>query len=684
MKPWSVKQFNKEHADDVSKKHQLPAVIVALLEIRGAFSEEEIQDFLFNETKIDDPFQIKDMDKACERILKAVDFGEKICVYGDFDADGVTSTALLYSYLEALGADVCFYIPARDNEGYGMHKDAVKKLHENGVQLIITVDNGISAVEEIAYASSLGIDTVVTDHHMPSQKLPDAVAVVDIHREDCPSRFKNISGVGVAFKLVCALEGDPDTIDMLLDNYSDILCIGTVADMMPLTGENRVFVKRGLKSINNSDRAGIISLCETSGISEQGVDVRSVSFKIVPRINAAGRLGLSDDSVTLLTTEDYDEARSIASKLSYDNSERQRIEKEIISDIDVLVSKNPSLVNDRIIVLDGSDWHQGVIGIVSTRIKDVYNKPCIIITRDGELCRASGRSVEGFDIWEAVSYCSDLLDHYGGHPMAIGLALEEKNIPKFREKINEFARKKGEMPFDSLEIDMEIGPESLDVELAKSIKYLAPFGKGNPSPIFKLSGYTILNIIPLSGNKHIKFIISGGSRRIPVIWLYTEPERNPFKIGDKIDLAVTLDVNEYKNTQSLSIFIKSVKFSGVDYSAYIKSNRLFESFISGETLDREQLLSVIPTKRELKEIYLYLIKVRILKNIGLEYLLYRINPNLTYSKLRVALRTFSELGLIRLRETIRGVSVEARRVNFKVNLGDAPILKKLKEVYRGG
>ena len=292
MKLWNIADFDRQQANAIQTEYDLPAIIAMLLQTRGIKTREEIEDFLNNESEIASPFEIKDMDKAADRVQRAIESGEMICVYGDYDADGVTSTALLYSYLETVGANVIYYIPSRESEGYGMNIGAVDTLAEKGVELIITVDNGIAANNEIAHAKSLGIDTVVTDHHMPIDELPNACAVVDLHRPDCPSKFKQLSGVGVAFKLIMALEGEFCDVDMLLDNYADLLSIGTIGDIVELKGENRVFVKRGLQSIINSDRPGIAALIENSGLTGKPLTAGKVSFTLVPRINAVGRLGL--------------------------------------------------------------------------------------------------------------------------------------------------------------------------------------------------------------------------------------------------------------------------------------------------------------------------------------------------------------------------------------------------------
>ena len=368
MKLWTVSELNKAEASEIQTKYELPAIVAMLLQIRNIKTQEEIEDFLYNDSEIASPFKIKDMDKAVNRIRKALDNDELICVYGDYDADGVTSTALLYSYFDAIGANAMYYIPSRETEGYGMNISAVDFLKEKGVRLIVTVDNGIAALQEIDYATSLGIDTVVTDHHMPTGNLPNACAVIDLHRQDCQSKFKNLSGVGVAFKLIMALEGEYCDVNSLLDNYADLLSIGTIGDIVELKGENRVFVKRGLQSIINSDRVGINALVESSGLAGKNLTAGNVSFTIVPRINAVGRLGLSGKSVELLLTEDELQANEISLQLCEDNTERRQIEAEILNKIDFEIQQNPSLILDKIIVIDGENWHQGVIGIVASKI----------------------------------------------------------------------------------------------------------------------------------------------------------------------------------------------------------------------------------------------------------------------------------------------------------------------------
>ncbi len=679
MKLWTVAPLDKNEASEIQNKYELPAIIAMLLQIRNIKTKEEIEDFLFNDSEIDSPFEIKDMDKAVSRIKSSLDNCELICVYGDYDADGVTSTALLYSYLETVGANAMYYIPSRETEGYGMNKSAVDRLKEKGVKLIVTVDNGIAANEEIAYAKSLGIDTVVTDHHMPQDILPDACAVVDLHREDCNSKFKNLSGVGVAFKLIMALEGEYCDVNSLLDNYADLLCIGTIGDVVELKGENRVFVKRGLQSIMNSDRIGINALVKDSGLFGRNIYADNVSFTLVPRINAVGRLGLSQKSVTLFLTESPEEAEEISSLLCENNSERQNIEKQIIIKIDEQVKRNPAVVLDKIIVIDGENWHQGVIGIVASRIKEIYGKPVIIISRSGESAQASGRSVQGFPLSEAVFACSDLLTKCGGHPMAVGLGLESKNIELFRKRINEFADSFTDMPFDRLNIECKLNPASLSVDLVNSLSYLQPYGAGNLTPVFGLYNMTLAKIIPLSNNKHLKLIFTRGNATVNAMKFFTSSEEFPYVKGDILDLAVTLDTNEYNGSVSVSVIIQEIKASSDNSEAILLSLRSFEDFCCGNKLTKQQIFDLLPDRNDFAVLYRYL-KQNGGYNFPVETLVHKLDNKLSFGKIRVILEAMNELGLIEICEGLKSNHIKLLEVAGKVDLESARIIKKLREV----
>ena len=682
MKLWKVAPLDKAEARRIQTEYNLPAITAILMQIRHMTTGEEIEDFLYNESFIAPPDDIKDMDKAAARVRQAIESNERICVYGDYDADGVTSTALLYSYLEASGANVIYYIPSRETEGYGMNKNAVKTLSERGVKLIVTVDNGIAANEEIDYAASLGIETVVTDHHTPLKTIPNAVAVVDLHRQDCPSRFKQLSGVGVAFKLVMALEGEYCDCDALLDNYADLLSLGTIGDIVDLRGENRVFVKRGLQSLLHTDRVGIAALIHASGLEGRELTAGRVSFTLVPRINAVGRLGESGKSVDLLLTEDDVAAREIAQAMDEDNTERRRIENDILEKIDEIILQNPGLTLDRVMVIDGRDWHQGVIGIVASRIKEIYGKPVIIISDNGQSAKASGRSIAGFPLCDAVAYCADLLTHYGGHPMAVGLSLASANISLFRKRINEFAAAYADMPFDTLNIACKLNPASLTVEMADALSLLQPYGAGNPTPVFGFSNMTIADIIPLSNNKHVKLQLKRQNTRMSAMMFFTASEDFPYRCGDVIDIAATLDINEYGGSRSVSVIVKDVKASGEDTEAMLRSFRVYEEFCRGSVQDKAALRALLPDREDFALVYRYL-----RDNGGYahkpETLVHALDNRLSYGKIRVVLEALSDLRLIEIREGLKRSQITLTHYSGKADLSSARIIQAIQNCLNG-
>lgn len=680
MKVWSVAKVNKERAIAMASKLEIPPLLAMMLDIRGITKEEDVINFLQENKDFSDPFLMKDMDKAVERITTAVENGEKICVYGDYDADGVTSTSLLYSYLrDSLGADVMFYIPTRTGEGYGMNKGAVDKIHSQGVTLIITVDNGISAREEIDYANSLGIDTVITDHHMPSGAIPKAVAVVNAHQQDDKSPFKDFSGVGVAFKLVMAIEGEYADVDSLLENFSDIATLGTIGDIVPLVGENRTLVKNGLRHIQNSDRIGINAMKQESGIAEKEINSSNVAFTLVPRINAGGRLGSSEKSVNLLLTEDEDEAVTIADKLGMDNRERQSIEKEILASIDEEVRRTPNIVNDKILVFAGKGWHQGVVGIAASRIKDIYDKPTIIIGIDDDgVARGSGRSVEGFSLCDAVFACSEHLTHYGGHPMAVGISLEKEKINDFRKAINAYC-KDIKMPYNILHIDCKLNPNQLDLSILDSLSYIEPCGASNPSPIFGLYNMTVIATKEIGNGKHMRITLSRGQGQVPVYAVYFNHnfQSCSYRNGDIVDVAVSLDRNIYNGQENLSVIIKDIKYSQSNNEELIDSERIFDKFAKRYKLTKNEVMSILPTRNDFAYVYRFL-----KQNKGFIYgeyaLVNALNYKISMGKLIVILYSMKELGLINWLQGLYQSIIEMKE-SGKVNLEDSVFIKKLKE-----
>lgn len=677
MKKWVISNLDKDNAKRISSKFNINILPAMLLDIKNFQNDEEIEEFLSNDFDFSDPYLITDVDKAVKRINEALYNGDSICVYGDYDADGVTSTALLYSYLESVGANVMYYIPARDTEGYGLNIPAVDKLKECGVSLIITVDNGISAYEQVEYANKLGIDVIITDHHEPPDILPNAVAVVNPHRKDDISPFKHFSGVGVAFKLVMALEDEELDIEDLLDRFSDIAALGTIGDVVSLTGENRFLVKSGLYNINVFERTGILSLKECAGNKNKELSAANVAFTLVPRLNAVGRLGLSQKSVQLLLSDNKEEADGIASELNEDNRNRQEIEHEITKSIEAALDADQNLKFRRVIVVAGEGWHQGVIGIAAARIKDKYGKPTVIITYDGENAKGSGRSIEGFPLCDAVAYCKDLLTVYGGHPMAAGMSLPRENIDAFRERLNEFAMSLDFVPLPAVNIACKLNPAVINVDLAESLEILEPYGSGNPTPIFGLYNLQLNLIRPLSDGKHLQLVLKRGTAEVTALYFNMTTDEFPYIPGDMLNLAVTLDVNEYNYVKRVSVIIKEASFAGQEFEKLMLSNVMYEDFRSGLPVSEEMKKELSVTRDDCVAVYKFL-KLNYGFPFSKEALHYRLNDsNITMGKLMIILQAMKELNLITMNCTGTMLNIKVVKNPPRVNILSAPVLKGL-------
>lgn len=678
MKDWKPEQIDKEQVKEIMTEFSVPSIVAMLLSIRGINTFDEINRFLYEEDELDDPFLLIDMDKATTRIFEALNNKERICIYGDYDADGVTSTALLYDYLYSLGADVTYYIPSREAEGYGMNNTAVDKIAQTGTKLIITVDNGISAVEQIAYANSLGIDTVVTDHHTPPSVLPNAVAIVNPHREDCPSEFKHLSGVGVAFKLIMALEDDNLDITTLLKKYSAIASLGTIGDIVSLTGENRILVKNGIKNIKSLSNTGITALLDSAGVKGNNkLSAGKISFTVVPRLNACGRLALSEKSVELLITDDKSTATEIAGELSADNKARQAIEKEILEEVLTFIDNNPDFRYRRVMVISGEGWHQGVIGIVASRVKEIYGKPVIIITKDGENAKGSGRSVEGFSLIDAITSCKDLLPHFGGHPMAVGLSIKSSDIEEFTIRLNQYAKEQGQMPLPTLKIDCKLNPKFLTVDLAKQISMLEPFGAGNPTPIIGLYKMQLKAVTPVGNGNHLRLTFQRDEFTVSAMLFFTTAEQFPYIVGEILDLAVTVDVNEYNNKESLSIIVKDIKSTNADTEIMLRHNELFHRFMSLERLTKEEAELLLPTRDDFATVFKFL-RTQKQWNYPDYIICTRLNNDrINYGRLQVILNAMQQLSLIDYRQNRGNTSISILPTKGKADLNSANIMKML-------
>lgn len=645
LRKWEVRPLDKERAAAFAQTYGVPFFLAMLMNIRGLDDAAHLREFLGEGEPLSDPFLLKDMDKAAARITRAVDNMEKIAVYGDYDADGVTSTAMLYSYLETRGADVIFYIPQREDEGYGMNIGAVEHLKEQGVSLIVTVDNGISSVQEVARANELGIDVVVTDHHRPQEILPDAVAVVDAYRTDDTSPYKHFSGVGIAFKLLMALEDGAGDVEDLLEAYSDLAAIGTIGDIVPLTGENRTLIRAGLERLSQSDRPGVQALLENAGIAGKALTSTNVAFTLVPRINATGRMGAPERAVRLLISGYEEEAEVLSEEICADNEERRRVEAEIaeaaFADIEA-----KGYMKDRVVVVDGENWHHGVIGIVASRVTERCGKPCMIISRGETEAKGSGRSIEGFSLFEAICACGDLLIKFGGHPMAAGITLKPENIEAFRKRINQYAAEHfPQMPTQTVTLDCKLNPAALSVSMAQSLTQLEPFGNGNPQPVFGLFNMELSNVTPVGGGGHLRLTLEKNGAVITAMRFNTKPEELPYHIGDKIDLAVQLEAREFRGQPSLTVIVRDMKFAAFNTEKNIASLASFEKWQRGEVLSAEDKNRLYPDRACLAAIYRALRTVNGKETDQVRFVS-QFGKDMTLGLFKTALLVFEERGLV--------------------------------------
>ena len=645
LRKWEVRPLDKERAAAFAQTYGVPFFLAMLMNIRGLDDAAHLREFLGEGEPLSDPFLLKDMDKAAARITRAVDNMEKIAVYGDYDADGVTSTAMLYSYLETRGADVIFYIPQREGEGYGMNIGAVEYLKEQGVTLIVTVDNGISSVQEVARANELGIDVVVTDHHRPQEILPDAVAVVDAYRPDDTSPYKHFSGVGIAFKLLMALEDGAGDVEDLLEAYSDLAAIGTIGDIVPLTGENRTLIRAGLERLSQSDRPGVQALLENAGIAGKALTSTNVAFTLVPRINATGRMGAPERAVRLLISGYEEEAEVLSEEICADNEERRRVEAEIAEAAFADIGAK-GYMKDRVVVVDGENWHHGVIGIVASRVTERCGKPCMIISRGETEAKGSGRSIEGFSLFEAICACGDLLIKFGGHPMAAGITLKPENIEAFRKRINRYAAEHfPQMPTQTVTLDCKLNPAALSVSMAQSLTQLEPFGNGNPQPVFGLFNMELSNVTPVGGGGHLRLTLEKNGSVITAMRFNTKPEELPYHIGDKIDLAVQLEAREFRGQPSLTVIVRDMKFAAFDTEKNIASLASFEKWQRGEVLSAEDKNRLYPDRACLAAIYRALRTVNGKETDQVRFVS-QFGKDMTLGLFKTALLVFEERGLV--------------------------------------
>ena len=551
---WKVSQLEAGAVNALVGSGYAPLAAMVLAS-RGIGDDRQARAYLDCNAPLLDPFLMTDMDKAAGRVGLAMSRGEKIAVFGDYDVDGITATCLLTDFLRRHGADVVSYIPGRLEEGYGLNPIAIYQLHAEGVKLIVTVDCGITAVSEAELCKQLGIDLVITDHHECKQTLPAAVAVVDPHRCDGGYPHKNLSGVGVAFKLASALCGSQEKV---LEEYADMVCLGTVADVMPLQGENRVFVARGLESLAHTKRPGIAALMAECGCAPETVSASSIGFMLAPRINAAGRMGQIDLAVELFLTDDPDKAAEAARGLCELNRQRQAVESEIYRQA---VSMLPMGKPPEAIVLADESWHQGVVGIVASRIAEEYACPTFLICLDGEHGKASSRSHGGFNLFASLSALSPLLESYGGHELAAGFTISRANIPEFRRQICALAAQyyTDDVPRTVLDVDCAVSPELLTLHNVDALQMLEPCGNGCPKPVLMMKNLTIDRISMVGGGRHMRLRLCSGHTYLNAIYFSANPQTVSIQPGDLVDVAFTPQVNEFRGTRTVQMNVIDIR-----------------------------------------------------------------------------------------------------------------------------
>lgn len=662
----------------------IPTLCARVLAHRGMTRPEEARRFLYEEFALHDPMGMKDMDKAVRRLKRALEKGETIAVYGDYDVDGITATCLLTDFLGREGARVLPYIPNRLEEGYGLNQVAVEKLAREGAAVVVTVDCGITAVEEAQYAAERGLDVIITDHHECKDDLPRAQAVVDPHRPDCPYPFKYLAGVGVALKLCMALAG-PDREEELLNRYADLAALGTVADVMTLVDENRTIVSRGLAALPNTTRPGLRALLRESGAEGKAQSSTSVGYTLAPRINAAGRMGCSQVALELLLTGDETRAGELAQTLCELNRQRQELEAEIFSQCDLLVDALPAGERDAL-VLAGDSWHQGVVGIVASRLTEKYAVPAFMICLSGGRGKGSCRSYGGVNLFALLEDCSDLLEAYGGHELAAGFTILEEKIPAFRTRINDLTRKAREEKgaVSALTVDCVLeDPALLTQEEVASLSLLEPYGPGNPKPVFRLDRCAVNGLTQVGNGKHMKLKLSAGGRSLDAIFFSATAEEEGVEDGQRVDVCFTPQINEYKGWRNVQLQVSDLRPARTRAQV---EEELFRRLMAGETLGPAEARALLPTRAEFANLWRYLVSRR--GEGAIEDTAQRLARNVARScgvreefmRTQVCLEVFHDRGLVRMERTADHLRLRIQEKEGKVDLEQAQIMKRLRRM----
>lgn len=688
MKKWVTATPDLDKARSLSEACGFSPLAAAVLCARGVDTPEKARHFLATGAEgLYDPMRLRDMDKAVAAIREAIEEQQKIIVFGDYDVDGITATCVLLRYLRSQGANADYYIPNRLSEGYGLSCSAMDALYEQGVRLIVTVDSGVTAFEETEYAAKLGIRMVITDHHECREELPAAVAVVNPRRADCDYPFDELAGVGVAFKLICALAG-PAGLTQVLDDYADLVALGTVADVMPIVGENRILVAHGLERLAETDNLGLEMLLRESGQKSRRMTSSVISFILAPRINAAGRMGNTEQAVELFLTDDAARAQELAALLCEQNKERQAAENEILQQALAVLRKSYNPLEDKIIVLAGEGWHHGVIGIVSSRICDRYACPTILIAVDDGIGKGSGRSMAGFNLFEALSDSAPLLDKFGGHELAAGLTIQADKIEEFTERIKAYAEahiKPGDlMPI--VHIDCAITPPYITESAVEGLADLEPFGMRNQQPVFSMENLYVEDITPISSDRHVRLTLTKDGVSYTAMLFGTGAGGCGFAQGNFVDAAFHLEINEYRGRRTVQMVLKDVRLSECELLADQKILNLYNRYMSDGALTAAEARVLLPQRPELVAVWRHIIsraeegRLSVHSNALSRRVQWESKREVNIGKLFVCLDVFSESQLLSYNFRDGLLNIILKPYKGKADISQSVVLGTLKSM----
>jgi len=698
MPEWNIAKHDTKQVAKITDEFGINEICAKLLINRGYTADdggekEKTRAFLEKSTNLlCDPFMMSDMERGIDRLKRAYVNGEKVMIYGDYDVDGISSTCIMYMYLDSLGFDICYYIPDRFEEGYGINKSAVDKAKEKAIDLIITVDTGITATEETKYANGLGIDIVITDHHECPKILPEAAAVINPKKPDCMYPFKELAGVGVAFKFISAYNIKYGKTSFDFDGYCEFAAMGTVADIMTLTGENRVMVDIGLKKMQNSKNYGINAILESyfKTKNKKSVSTDIIGFYISPRINAAGRLAKADRAVELFLSKNKPDADIIAEELSVLNRRRQETEKEIFIQAENELSGIEGRDGKKIIILYGDDWNQGVIGIVASKLSEKYNKAFILFAKDaGGICKGSGRSVRNINITELLAACADILIKYGGHERAAGLSAEYKNLGELDRRLNKYADDNNITieSGDVCNIECEINADNITCDTVRELEIMEPFGNDNPVPIFAVAGCKITNITQIGDNKHLRIEFSRGKYSFEAVYFNMEADNFAFDKYNTVDIACNIQINEFMNREKIQYIIRDMRIGGCYASNYLAEKENYTKFMTDGIYAKVNKTDV-PEREDFKSVYIFLVNsfkkgaahnnIYNINKVHNDYFEYS-NKRLSRFKFRVILDIFCETEIIYIEHDFDNINkIKINEHPKKIDLDNSEIYKRLK------